>query len=131
MLSHWSCSKLALPPKGPEVLEPTAAPVRLASAGVVDVLAELIDAPAAGVALREPAPTALVQKASEVLRALFEHQGHICLFCMKHYKEVKQIVYIGCESFVADMEQQEMQREAVELFCEAFERFAIKEKNFL
>lgn len=49
--------------KGPDVLEPQAAPVRLASAGVVDVLAELIDAPAAGVELREAAPAALVQKA--------------------------------------------------------------------
>ena len=63
MLSHWSCSKLAMPMKGPDVLEPQAAPVRLASAGVVDVLAELIDAPAAGVELREAAPAALVQKA--------------------------------------------------------------------
>ncbi|CAJ1421623.1 unnamed protein product [Effrenium voratum] len=130
VLSHWSCTKLAAP-KAPEVLDPGAAPVRLASAGVVDVLAELIDAPAAGVELRGQPPTALVQKACETLQALFERNGHICLFCMKHYAEVKQILLVGCDSIVADplSNHPEMQQEAIDLFTSAFEKFAMKDER--
>lgn len=42
---------------------------------------------------------------------------------------MKQIIQVGCESIVADpmSDHPEMQREAIELFCEAFEKFAIKE----
>lgn len=131
VLSHWSCTKLAMPSKGPEVLDPSAAPVKLASAGVVDVLAELIDAPAAGVELRQQPPTALVQKACETLQALFERNGQICLFCMKHYAEVKQIILVGCESIVADplSDHPEMQQEAIELFVGALEKFATKDER--
>lgn len=131
VLSHWSCTKLAMPSKGPEVLDPSAAPVKLASAGVVDVLAELIDAPAAGVELRRQPPTALVQKACETLQALFERNGQICLFCMKHYAEVKQIILVGCESIVADplSDHPEMQQEAIELFVSALEKFAMKDER--
>ena len=129
VLSHWSCTKLAAPTK--EVLDPGAAPVKLASAGVVDVLAEVIDAPAAGIELRQPPPTALVQKACETLQALFERNGHICLFCMKHYAEVKQIILVGCESIVADplSDHPEMQQEAIELFVGALEKFALKDER--
>lgn len=131
VLSHWSCTKLAMPSKGPEVLDPSAAPVKLASAGVVDVLAELIDAPATGVELRQQPPTALVQKACETLQALFERNGQICLFCMKHYAEVKQIILVGCESIVADplSDHPEMQQEAIELFVGALEKFATKDER--
>lgn len=131
VLSHWSCTKLAMPSKGPEVLDPSAAPVKLASAGVVDVLAEVIDAPAAGVELRQQPPTALVQKACETLQALFERNGQICLFCMKHYAEVKQIILVGCESIVADplSDHPEMQQEAIELFVGALEKFATKDER--
>lgn len=131
VLSHWSCTKLAAPQKGPDVLDPGAAPVRLASAGVVDVLAELIDAPSAGVELRQPPPSSLVQKACETLQALFERNPHICIFCMKHYAEVKQIILVGCDSIVADplSDHPEMQQEAIELFIGAFEKFAMKDER--
>mmetsp|Transcript_13228 Transcript_13228/g.30204 ORF Transcript_13228/g.30204 Transcript_13228/m.30204 type:complete len:474 (+) Transcript_13228:3-1424(+) len=129
VLSHWSCIRAAQP-KG-EALDPGSAPVRLASAGMVDVLAELIDAPAAGVELRMQPPAALTQKACETLHALFERNGHICLFCMKHYTEVKQVILVGCESIVSDplSDHPEMQQEATELFTAAFEKFAMKDER--
>ncbi|CAE7354767.1 HCc2 [Symbiodinium natans] len=129
VLSHWSCIRAAQTKA--EALDPGAAPVRLASAGVVDVLAELIDAPAAGVELREPPSAAVVQKANETLQALFERNGHICLFCMKHYTEVKQILLVGCESIVSDplSDHPQMQQEAIELFSGAFEKFAMKDER--
>lgn len=129
VLSHWSCLRAAQTKA--EALDPGAAPVRLASAGVVDVLAELIDAPAAGVELRETPSAAVVQKAGETLHALFERNGHICLFCMKHYTEVKQILLVGCESIVSDplSDHPQMQQEAIELFSAAFEKFAMKDER--
>ena len=38
----------------------------------------------------EPAETWVqMGKACETLQALFERNGHICLFCMKHYAEAR------------------------------------------
>lgn len=128
VLSHWSCLRAAQTKA--EALDPGAAPVRLASAGVVDVLAELIDAPAAGVELRETPSAAVVQKAGETLHALFERNGHICLFCMKHYTEVKQILLVGCESIVSDpLSDHPQMQQAIELFSAAFEKFAMKDER--
>jgi len=130
VLSHWSATKLSLQQKA-DVLDSRAAPLLLAKGGLVDVLAELIDPVAAGFELNTKAPAAVVQKASEVLQALFEQNGHICLFCMQHYTEVKLMVALGCESIAIDplTEFPEMQQQAAEQLAASFEKFAVHDER--
>jgi len=128
VLSHWSATKLSL--QKADVLDARAAPLLLAQGGLVDVLAEVLDPKAAGVELIKQPPSSLVQKATETLQALFEQNGHICLFCMQHYTEVRQMVSLGCESLCIDplMDFPEMQQQAVSLLLTAFEKFVEDER---
>jgi len=130
VLSHWSATKLSLQQKA-DVIDTRAAPMLLAQSGLVDVLAELVDPAAAGFELHQRPPPAVLQKASETLQALFEQSGHICLFCMQHYTEVKQMVSLGCESLSMDPlnEFPEMQQQAVDQLVASFERFSARDER--
>lgn len=127
ILSHWS----ALSMQKADVLDARAAPLLLAQGGLVDVLAEILDPKAAGVEFRGKPPQQAVHQATETLQALFEQNGHICLFCMQHYIEVKQIVSLACESLCTDplTDFPEMQQQAVTQLVSAFERFAVHDER--
>jgi len=114
-----------------DVLDARAAPLLLAQCGLVDVLAEILDPQAAGVELRQKPPLNVVQKATETLQALFEQNGHICLFCMQHYTEVKQMIALGCESLAMDplTEFPEMQQQAVGVLVASFEKFSLTDEK--
>lgn len=130
VLSHWSATKLSLKQKA-DVLDSRAAPLLLAQGGLVDSLAELIDPAAAGFELHERPPTEVLQKATETLQALFEQNGHICLFCIHHYSEVKQMVALGCDSLAMDplTEFPDMQQQAVGQLASSFERFSARDER--
>jgi len=130
VLSHWSATKLSLRQKA-DVLDARAAPLLLAKGGLVDVLAELIDPRAAGIELSAKPPAQVLQKASETLQALFEQNGHICLFCMQHYSEVRQMVAMGCDSLALDplTEFPQMQQQAVDLLMTSFEKFSADDER--
>mmetsp|Transcript_123612 Transcript_123612/g.357533 ORF Transcript_123612/g.357533 Transcript_123612/m.357533 type:complete len:857 (-) Transcript_123612:81-2651(-) len=127
ILSHWS----ALSMQKADVLDAKAAPLLLAQGGLVDVLAEILDPKAAGVDLREKPPQQVANQATETLQALFEQNGHICLFCMQHYTEVKQIVSLACDSLSMDplTDYPEMQQQAVTQLIDAFERFSVHDER--
>merc|ERR1719336_2027316 len=129
ILSHWSATKLTL--QKADVLDARAAPLLLAQCGLVDVLAEILDPLAAGVELREKPPQSVVQKATETLQALFEQNGHICLFCIQHYTEVKQMVALGCESLAMDplTDFPDMQQQAVTQLMASFEKFSVNDER--
>eukprot|EP00927_Polykrikos_kofoidii_P042627 TRINITY_DN3665_c0_g1_i1.p1 TRINITY_DN3665_c0_g1~~TRINITY_DN3665_c0_g1_i1.p1 ORF type:complete len:938 (-),score=200.65 TRINITY_DN3665_c0_g1_i1:99-2912(-) len=130
VLSHWSATKASLRHKA-DVLDARAAPLLLAQGGLVDVLAELVDPTAAGTELNTKPPQTVSQKACETLQALFEQNGHICLFCMQHYTDVRQMVALGCESLAADplAEFPDMQQQAVVQLAASFEKFAIEDER--
>jgi len=122
ILSHWSAT-LALRQK--DVLDTRAAPLLLAQSGLVDVLAQLIDAEAAGMAVHTKPPARIETKASDTLQALFEQSGHICLFCMQHFTDVKQVVAMGCDILAQDplRDFPDMQQQAVEQLCASSQKF--------
>lgn len=97
----------------------------------MDALAELLDPRAAGFELIDKPPARVQSKASETLQALFEQNGHICLFCMQHYTEVKQMVSLGCDSLASDplTEFPEMQQQAAEQLALAFEKFSADDER--
>lgn len=130
ILSHWSATKASLQQKA-EVLDKRAAPLCLAHAGLVDVLVELVDPAAAGFELSTKPPQKVVDKASETLKALFEQNGHICLFCMQHYTEVRQMVELGCMSLMTEplVEFPQLQQQAVTQLAASFEKFADKDEK--
>jgi len=130
VLRHWSATKPSLGTKA-DVLDTRAAPLLLAQGGLVDVLAELVDPAGAGVELRSKPPEDVVHKASETLQALFEQSGHICLFCMQHYVEVRQMASLGCDSLASDplAEFPDMQQQAVTQLSASFERFAAQDER--
>eukprot|EP00928_Gymnodinium_smaydae_P096890 TRINITY_DN8648_c0_g3_i1.p1 TRINITY_DN8648_c0_g3~~TRINITY_DN8648_c0_g3_i1.p1 ORF type:complete len:872 (+),score=201.47 TRINITY_DN8648_c0_g3_i1:96-2711(+) len=142
VLSHWSATRaslqLGLPGRGnadpsakTDVMDASAAPLLLAQGGLVDVLAEIIDPGGAGVELSMKPPQEVVQQANETLQALFDKNGHICLFCMQHFQDVKQMVSLGCDSLSTDplAEFPEMQEQAVEELAAAFERHGVQEEK--
>lgn len=126
VLSHWSATKLSLRQKA-DVLDARSAPLLLAKRGLVDILAEILDPVAAGVELSSKPPADVLQKASETLQALFERNGHICLFCMQHYAEVRQIVSMGCDSLALDplTDFPQMQQQAVEQLLASYDKFSV------
>lgn len=128
ILSHWSATKASLRQKA-SVLDERAAPLLLAQEGLVDVLAEIVEPAAAGVDLARAPPADVVQKASDTLQALFEQNGHICLFCIQHFTEVRQMIALGCDSLAIDplVEFPEMQQQAVEQLAASFERFSVQD----
>lgn len=130
ILSHWSATRLSLSQKA-DVLDVRAAPLLLAQGGLVDALAELLDPRAAGFELIDKPPQRIQAKASETLQALFEQNGHICLFCMQHYTEVKQMVSLGCDSLANDPlnDFPEMQQQAAEQLALAFEKFSADDER--
>eukprot|EP00933_Yihiella_yeosuensis_P033308 TRINITY_DN27045_c0_g1_i2.p1 TRINITY_DN27045_c0_g1~~TRINITY_DN27045_c0_g1_i2.p1 ORF type:complete len:343 (+),score=86.87 TRINITY_DN27045_c0_g1_i2:59-1087(+) len=130
ILSHWSATRISIKQKA-EVLDPDAAPLQFAKGGLVDVLAELIDPKAAGFELREMPPSEVSQKAAETVQALFDNNGHICLFCMQHYAEVKQLVALGADSIAADPlgDFPDMQQQAVEQLTASYEKFSVKDER--
>lgn len=125
VLSHWSATKISLGHKV-EMLDSRAAPLLLAQGGLPDVLAEIIDPSAAGFELHTQPPTNVLQKASETLQALFEQNGHICLFCMQHFTEVKQMTSLGCDSIAMDplTDFPELQQQAVTQLVASFDKFS-------
>jgi len=130
VLSHWSATRISLAQKA-DVLDARAAPLLLAQGGLVDVLAEIVDPVAAGFELTAKPPASIVQKAVEVLQSLFEQNGHICLFCMQHYKDVRLMVSLGCESLAMEplADFPDMQQQAVELLYDSFDRFAVQDER--
>eukprot|EP00930_Biecheleria_cincta_P013877 TRINITY_DN12164_c0_g2_i1.p1 TRINITY_DN12164_c0_g2~~TRINITY_DN12164_c0_g2_i1.p1 ORF type:complete len:846 (-),score=210.69 TRINITY_DN12164_c0_g2_i1:28-2565(-) len=127
ILSHWSCTN----PSGGKEIDPSSAAIQLVHAGLMDALAELTDPTGMGMELREQPPQSLVRKAEEALQRLFERNGPICVFCMKHYVDSKPIITIGCESIANDPfnDNLEMQQEAVTLLSSSFEKFAVKDQR--
>jgi len=81
--------------------------------------------------LRQAPPQNVVQKATDTLQALFEQNGHICLFCMQHYTEVKQMVALGSESLAMDplTDFPDMQEQAVGVLMVSFEKFAVTDEK--
>jgi len=126
VLSHWSATKLSMQQKA-DVLDGHSAPLLLAKGGLVDILAELMDPVAAGVELSSKPPAGVMQKANETLQALFERNGHICLFCMQHYSEVKQMVSMGSDSLALDplKDFPQMQQQAVGQLIVSYEKFSV------
>merc|ERR1719436_2347665 len=76
-------------------------------------------------------PSVVLQKATETLQALFEQNGHICLFCMQHYSEVKPMVLMGCESLAMDplTDFPQMQQQAVDQLAASFDRFSVNDEK--
>jgi len=130
VLSHWSATKLSLKQKA-EVIDERAAPLLLAKAGLVDVLVEIMDPRSAGLEMSAKAPDLVQKKATETLQALFEQNGHICLFCMQHYSEVRQMVAMGCDSIALDPLAQfpQLQQQAVEQLMASFEKFSVDDER--
>lgn len=130
VLSHWSATKLSVRQKA-DVLDARSAPLLLAKGGLVDILAEVLDPVAAGVELSCKPPADVMQKASDTLQALFERNGHICLFCMQHYAEVRQIVSMGCDSIALDplTDFPQMQQQAVDQLRASFEKFSVDDER--
>jgi len=130
ILSHWSATRFSLRQKA-DALDSRAAPLLLAQGGLVDVLAELIEPAAAGFELHTQPPQQVADKAKETLQALFEQNGHICLFCMQHYTEVKQMVALGCESLARDplTDFPDMQQQAVGQLSASFDKFSVKDER--
>merc|ERR1711988_985973 len=71
-------------------------------------------------------PQAVSAKAAETLQGLFDQNGCICLFCMQHYTEVRQIISLGCDSLATDplADFPDMQMQAVEQLAASFEQFS-------
>jgi hypothetical protein len=130
ILSHWSATKISLKTKA-DVMDSSAAPLVLVQCGLVDVLVEIIDPVPAGFQLNSQPPPEVVQKATETLQALFEQNGHICLFSMQHYTEVKIMVAMGCECLAMDplTEFPDMQKQAVEQLSASFEKFSVTDER--
>lgn len=127
ILQHWSCTN----PSGGKEIDPSSAAIQLVHAGLMDALAELTDPSGMGMELREQPPQSLVRKAEDALQRLFERNGPICVFCMKHYVDSKPIITIGCESIANDPfnDNLDMQQEAVTLLSSSFEKFAVKDQR--
>lgn len=127
ILQHWSCTN----PSGGKEIDPSSAAIQLVHAGLMDALAELTDPTGMGMELREQPPGSLVRKAEDALQRLFERNGPICVFCMKHYVDSKPIITIGCESIANDPfnDNLDMQQEAVTLLSSSFEKFAVKDQR--
>eukprot|EP00931_Biecheleriopsis_adriatica_P073309 TRINITY_DN4761_c0_g1_i1.p1 TRINITY_DN4761_c0_g1~~TRINITY_DN4761_c0_g1_i1.p1 ORF type:complete len:831 (+),score=212.00 TRINITY_DN4761_c0_g1_i1:86-2578(+) len=130
VLQHWSCTNLDVGDKEEDV-DQDSAPFRLAQEGVVDSLAEILEGSACGSEWRQKPPDAVVHKAEETLRALFERNARLCLFCMKHYESVKQIIAAGSDSIAAlqVIGNHETQQEAVDILSTAYEKFAVKDER--
>jgi len=103
----------------------------LAKAGLVDVLVEIMDPQSAGLEMSTKAPEVVQKKATETLQALFEQNGHICLFCMQHYSEVRQMVAMGCDSIALDPLKQfpQMQQQAVDELNALYEKFSVDDER--
>lgn len=129
ILSHWSAARLSS--QRADVLDAKAAPLMLAQGGLVEVLVGVLDPKGAGMELRQDPPKQLRQKTSETIQALFEQNGHICLFCMQHYADVKQMVALGCDSLSADplTDFPDLQQQAVMQLISAFEKFAVEDEH--
>jgi len=123
MLSHWGATRLSTEKKG-DVLDPTAAPLLLAQQGLVDVLLEIINMES-GAKSEDSPPKALLEIATDILKTLFEQNGHINLFCMQHYAEVRAVIKLGCDSLIGDPlpEYPDLQQQAVETLVAASKRF--------
>eukprot|EP00929_Paragymnodinium_shiwhaense_P080075 TRINITY_DN41742_c0_g1_i1.p1 TRINITY_DN41742_c0_g1~~TRINITY_DN41742_c0_g1_i1.p1 ORF type:complete len:942 (+),score=299.47 TRINITY_DN41742_c0_g1_i1:239-2827(+) len=130
VLSHWAATKASLQAKA-EVADQRAAPLLLAKSGLVDVLVELMDPAAAGFEFGQKIPQPVASKAAETLQALFDQNGCICLFCMQHYKEVRQIISLGCDSLATDplAAFPEMQVQAVEQLAASFDKFSAEDER--
>lgn len=123
IVSHWAATKITLEHKA-SVLDQNAAPLLLAQQGLVDVLAEIVDPAATGLKLTTEPPKQVTKSALETLQVLFEQNGHICLFCMVHYPDAKQMLSLGCDSLAADplVDFPDMQQQAVEQLAVSFEK---------
>jgi len=130
IVSHWSAANLSIKEKA-GALDAHSAPNLLAQGGLVDVLAEIVDPVKAGFELQERPPQAVLRKACEALQTLFEQSGHICLFCMGYYTDVKLMVSLGAESLAADplAAFPDMQQQAVEQLATSFEKFAPEDEK--
>lgn len=128
VLSHWSATKISL---RVDALDSRSAPLLLAQSGLVDALAQLVDPVAAGFDMAEMPPQAVAHQATETLQALFEQSGHICLFCMQHYAEVRQMVALGCDSLATDplADFPDLQEKAVDQLSVSFDRFAVQDER--
>merc|ERR1719265_1671110 len=128
VLSHWNATKISL---RADALDSRSAPLLLAQNGLVDVLAELVDPVAAGFDMAKMPPQGVAQRATETLQALFEQNGHICLFCMQHYAEVRQMIALGCDSLATEplADFPDLQEKAVQQLSASFDRFAMQDER--
>eukprot|EP00405_Crypthecodinium_cohnii_P035148 CAMPEP_0206533754 /NCGR_PEP_ID=MMETSP0325_2-20121206/5146_1 /ASSEMBLY_ACC=CAM_ASM_000347 /TAXON_ID=2866 /ORGANISM="Crypthecodinium cohnii, Strain Seligo" /LENGTH=898 /DNA_ID=CAMNT_0054030443 /DNA_START=101 /DNA_END=2793 /DNA_ORIENTATION=- len=129
ILSHWTATKLSLDKD--DTLDARAAPLLMAKGGLVDILAEILDPVVAGVELTSEPPRPVLHKVTDTLQALFEQSGHICVFCLQHYIEVKPLVALACESLSVEplANSPEMQQQAVTQLVAAYERVDVQDER--
>lgn len=130
ILQHWAATKLSLRQKA-DVLDETAAPQMFALGGLVDTLVTVVEPNAPGYELNCVPPKQVQQKASETMQQLFEQNGHICLFCMQHYIDVKHIVALGCDCLLVDplLDFPDLQQQAADQLTEAFDKFVTSDES--